>query len=46
MAQSAGDVEYIDCISAEGKDCSNECSRYDSKQSDEEAVVMQEPWGK
>ena len=40
MAQSAGDPEYIDCISAEGLDFPNECPVYDTKQSDGEASVM------
>ena len=34
MAQLAGTVEYIDCISAEGLDRQNECPGYDGKQSD------------
>ena len=38
FAQSAGSVEYIDCISAEG------CPEYDTKQSDVEAPVMLELW--
>ena len=31
LAQWAGAVEYIDCISAEGESSSNECSGYDTK---------------
>ena len=44
MAQSVGAAEYIDCISAEGEDCPNECPRYDydTKTSD---VVMRDLWG-
>ena len=42
MAQSAGTVQYIDCFSAEGLDSPNECSIYDNKQSDGEALVMLE----
>ena len=42
MAQSAGAAEYIDCISAEGKDSSNECPGYNPKQSDGGAPIMQE----
>ena len=34
MAQSAGAAEFTDCISAEGLDPPNFCSRYDTKQSD------------
>ena len=44
MAQSARVVEYTNCISTEGED-SPECPRYDTKQSDSEATVMQELWG-
>ena len=45
MAQSAGAVEYTDCISSGGYDSSNECPRYDTKQSDGEASVMIKLWG-
>ena len=38
IAQSAGAVEYTNCISAEGPG-------YDPKQSDNEVQVMQEFWG-
>ena len=31
IAQLAGAVEYTDCISADGGDSSNECSRYTIK---------------
>ena len=44
MAKSAGTVEYIDCIAAEGQDFPNECPRYDTKQSDSEVPVMLELW--
>ena len=41
FAQSA--VEYTDCISQRGKThASNECPRYDTKQSDVEVPVMLE----
>ena len=45
MAQSAGAIEYTDCILAEGKDSPNECPGYGTKQSDGEATVMLELWG-
>ena len=45
LAQSAGAVEYTNCFSAEGKSTSNECPRYDTKQSDGEVPVMLELWG-
>ena len=45
MALSVGIVEYIDCISAERLDSSNECPGNDFKQSDGEAPVMQELLG-
>ena len=45
VAQSAGAVEYIHCISAEGQDSPNEYPGYDSKQSDSEVPVMLELWG-
>ena len=38
MAQSAGAVEYTDCISAEELNSSNECPGYDTKKSDGEAL--------
>ena len=40
LAQSAGAVEYTDCISVEGKTPSNRCRRYDTKRSDSEVPVM------
>ena len=42
FAHLAGAVEYTNCISAEGYGSHNECPRYDIKQSDGEAPVMQE----
>ena len=45
IAQWLGAVEYTDCISERGKTLPNECPRYDTKQSDAEAPVMQEPAG-
>ena len=42
MAQSAGAVEYTDCIYAVGSDSSNECPRYDTKPSNGEAPIMME----
>ena len=45
IAQLAGSVEYTNCISAEGYDFLNECSGYDTKQSDGEVPVMLELWG-
>ena len=39
IAQSAGSVEYIDCISAE-KDSLTKCPSYDTEQSDNVAAVM------
>ena len=38
LAQSAGAVEYTDCTS-------NECPRYDTKQSDGEVPAVLELWG-
>ena len=38
----AGNVEYTDCITAEGLHSSNECLGYDTKPSDGKASVMQE----
>ena len=43
--QSAGAVEYIDCISAERQGLPNECPGHDIKQSDSEAPVMLKLWG-
>ena len=43
LTQSAGAVEYTDCISAERYE-SSECPEYDTKQSDGEVSVM-ELWG-
>ena len=37
-AQSAGTVEYTDCISAGAKTTTNECPGYDSKLSDGKIV--------
>ena len=46
LAQSAGAVEYTDCISAEGQDRPHQvCPGYDTKQSDIEVPVMLELWG-
>ena len=45
MAQSAGFVEYTDCVSREDQDFHHECPGYDTKQSDDEAPVMLELWG-
>ena len=44
---SAGAVECTDCFSAEGQETpnSNECSAYDTKQSDGEVPIMLELWG-
>ena len=42
MAQSAGVVEYTDCIFAEGQDSPNECLWYDAKRIDGEVPVMLE----
>ena len=44
LAQSAGAVEYTDCFSAEGNP-HNECTGYDTKQSDSKVPVMLELWG-
>ena len=44
-AKSVGPVEYTDCFSAEGQDPSNECSGYDTKQSDGEIPMMLELCG-
>ena len=45
FAQSAGAIEYVDCISAERWDSPNECAEYDTKQSNGEVPVMLELWG-
>ena len=45
MAQSAGDVEYTDCFSAEAWDSPNDRPRYDTTQSDGEVSVTLEHWG-
>ena len=45
MAQSAGAVKYIYCISAEEEDSHNKCPGYDTKQSDVEDPVMLKLWG-
>ena len=46
IAQSAGAVEYTNCISAEGlrHPAINECPWYDTKQSDGEAPISLEFW--
>ena len=44
LAQLVGTAEYTNCIPAEGKDSPDECSGYDTKQSDGEASVMLELW--
>ena len=41
IAQSAGAVEYINCISPEEYYFTNECPGYDSKQSGSVATVIQ-----
>ena len=43
IAQSAGAVEYTDCISADP--LPNECPGYDTKQSDGEVPLMLGSWG-
>ena len=45
FAQSAGTVEYTDCFSVKGLDPTNECPRYDTKQSDGQILVLQKLWG-
>ena len=45
IALSAGAIEYTDCFSADGQDPLNECPGYNSKQSDDEALLMLELWG-
>ena len=44
-AQSAGAVQYTDCITVEGQNPANEYPGYDMKQSDVVAPVMLELWG-
>ena len=44
IAQSAGAVEYTDCISAEGKATPHLCPEYDTKQSNGEVPVILELW--
>ena len=44
LSQSAGSIEYNDCISVEGSVSHNECPGYNTK-SDGEAPVMLELWG-
>ena len=44
LAQSAGAIEYTECISAEILDSLNKCPGYDTKQSDGEAPGMLELW--
>ena len=43
IAQLAGTVEYTKCFSAE--DPANNCSGYETKQSDGEVLVMLKLWG-
>ena len=45
VAQSAGAVEYTNCVSVEGQDFSNDSLGYDTKQSESEVPVMLELWG-
>ena len=45
MALSAGAAGYSDRISAEGEDIPNECSGYDTKQSNGKVLVMLKLWG-
>ena len=44
LTQSAGAVEYTNCISAEGENYPGECSGYDIKPFDGETPVMLELW--
>ena len=44
MAKLAGAVEYTDCFSTKWQHHSNECPRYDTKQSDGEALGILELW--
>ena len=46
MAHSVGAAEYTDCISTEVKIPSKECPVYDTKQSDGEAPLMLQLWGR
>ena len=45
VGQWEGAVEYSDSLSAEGQDFPNECSVYDTKQSDGEAPGMLKLYG-
>ena len=45
IAQSAGAVEYTNCIPTERKDPTKECPDNDTKQSDWDVPVMLELWG-
>ena len=42
LAQSAGAVEYTECISTQEVDSPNECPGYNTKQPDGKAPVMLE----
>ena len=44
MTQSAGAVENAVCVSTERYDSPNERPEYDTKQCDDEALVMLELW--
>ena len=44
MTQLAEGAEYTDCISAESLDSSIKYPRYDTKQSDGEALLMLKLW--
>ena len=44
MPRSAGAAWHTDCISAEGRNTSNECPKYNTRQSDSEATVILELW--
>ena len=41
LAESAGTVEYTNCISAIEHDSANECPSYDIKPSDSEVPVLE-----
>ena len=45
-ALSTGTVEYTDCTSAEECDSPKQCPTYGTKQSDGEASIMLELWGR
>ena len=45
MTESAGTVEYTNCISSDGYDSPNECPEYHTKQSNGEAWINLELWG-